>query len=108
MDRINFIIPFKIYYYSLEPIIKYFLKNQKISIFLPENAFYLVSDLKKIYNLKVYSYERLVSKYKIRKIVHSLLLILLTPYNYSNNYKILQLRNFKTPNFNLIFLIFSE
>ena len=107
MERINFIIPFKIYYYTLEPIIKYFLKkNQKISIFLPENAFYLVSDLKKIYNLKIYSYERLVSKYKIRKIVHSLLLILLTPYNYSNNYKILQLRNFKTPNFNLIYNFF--
>ena len=71
MDRINFIIPFKIYYYTLEPIIKYFLKkDEKISIFLPENAFYLVSDLKKIYNLKIYSYERLVSKYKIRKIVH--------------------------------------
>lgn len=107
LNRITIIIPFKIYYYSFEPIIKYFLgKGEQLIIYLPNNSHDLIKDLKSNSQLEINSYEELISKYKIRKLIHSLFLILFTPRNYSNNYKILQLRNFKSPNYGFILSFF--
>ena len=107
LNRITIIIPFKIYYYSFEPIIKYFLgKGEQLIIYLPNNSHDLIKDLKSNSQLEINSYEELISKYKIRKLIHSLFLILFTPRNYSNNYKILQLRNFKSPNYGIIMNFF--
>lgn len=100
MTKISFIVPFRIYYYTFEPIIKFFLSRQAIvSLYLPEDSKDLIYDLDSKDNLKVFSYEELISKYKIRKLIHTALMILLTPISYSNNYKILKLRNFRNPQY---------
>lgn len=106
-NKITIIIPFKIYYYSFEPIINYFLsKGEELVIYLPNNSIDLIEDINNNNQLEIHSYEELISRYRLRKLIHSLFLILFTPRNYSNNYKILQLRNFKTPNFGIILNFF--
>lgn len=107
ISRIIIIIPFKIYYYSFEPIIKHFLsKGEKLIIYLPNNNYDLIEAIQNNDQLKILSYEKLISSYKLRKFIHSLFLILFTPRNYSNNYKILQLRNFKSPNYGIVLNFF--
>tara|TARA_Y100000385_G_C13101110_1_gene644577 strand:- start:1719 stop:3041 length:1323 start_codon:yes stop_codon:yes gene_type:complete len=101
-NRITIIIPYRIYYYSFEPIIKYFLsKGEELLIYLPNHSFDLVNDIKNNNNLNIKSYDKLIAKYKIRKLFHSFFVLLFTPVKYSNNYKILQLRNFKNPNYGI-------